>query len=206
MIRHAHEILEGCRIGRPVHYYGRHFEDYLSDPAAPFGWRLDAPLAGRCGALGDLGCHVVSVARLLLGPIKALCGATKIVHPNRRVGQLRQVENEDHASALVRFDGGVPGVIEVSRIATGRKMDIAFEVTCERCAIRFDGERAASLFRRAWVADQWFPPSADRAGHPGRRFLPAAAHGIGFNDLKTIEIDAFFRTIAGVADTSIDLI
>lgn len=213
MIRHASEILDSGRMGRPVHFYGRHFEDYLSDPDAPFGWRLDASLAGRCGALGDLGCHIISVGRLLLGPVEALCGATKTVHPNRPVGpggQLRRVENEDHATALVRFVGGVPGVIEVSRIATGRKMDIAFEVTCERGAIRFDGERANEL--QVYFAEPGSPSNGFRRvliepAHPGYAgFLPAAAHGIGFNDLKTIEIDAFLRTIAGVADTSIGLI
>lgn len=213
MIRHARDILASGRLGRPVHFTGRHFEDYLADPDAPFGWRLDASLAGRCGALGDLGCHIVSVARLLLGPIAAVCGSVATVHPMRPVGTggpMRRVENEDYASALIRFECGVPGTIEVSRIASGRKMDIGFEVTCERGAIRFDGERANEL--QVYVAEPGSPTNGFRRvlidpAHPGYAgFLPAAAHGIGFNDLKTIEIDAFLRSIAGTADTSIDLV
>jgi predicted dehydrogenase len=213
MVRYARELLASGQLGRPVHFYGRHFEDYLADPRAPFSWRLDASIAGRCGALGDLGCHIVSVARYLLGPIAALSGNVATVHAQRPVGgpdgPLRAVENEDYAAAHLRFADGVPGMIEVSRIATGRKMDISFEVTCERGAIRFDGERTNELqvhvgppggatdgFRRVLIS----PAHPAYAG-----FLPAPGHGLGFIDLKTIEIREFIGAASGQPNSSIDL-
>ena len=49
-------------------------EDYLADPDAPFTWRLDASRAGRCGALGNLGWHIVAIARQLCGPVVSLAG------------------------------------------------------------------------------------------------------------------------------------
>ena len=51
LVRHAQALVESGEIGRPLTFHGRHCEDYLADPKAPFSWRLDASLAGRCGAL-----------------------------------------------------------------------------------------------------------------------------------------------------------
>lgn len=202
LVRHARTILDGGRLGRPVHFYGRHFEDYLSSPDAPFSWRLDRARAGRCGALGDLGCHVISIARFLLGPVEALAGSSAVIHRTRPApgGGSRAVENEDHAAALVRFAGGVPGVIEVSRVATGRKMDLAFELTCEKGTIRFDAERLNELQVYVDEADatgNGFRRVLAQPGHPDYAgFLPAPGHNLGFNDLKTIEIAAFLRGVA----------
>jgi predicted dehydrogenase len=201
LVRHAKRLLDSGRLGRVTHFHGRHFEDYLASPDAPFSWRLDRRLAGRCGALGDLGCHILSIARFLCGPVHAVSGTSSIVHPRRRTadGSLRDVENEDHAAALVRFEGGVPGSIEVSRVATGRKMDIAFELTCEKGTIRFDGERAGELQvfeTEADGADAGFRRVLIGPDHPGyAEFLPAPGHGLGFNDLKTIELALFLRAI-----------
>ncbi len=66
-----------------------------------------------------------------------------MVHPQRTdpdTGRPRQVENEDWAGAILSFAGGVPGLVETSRVATGRKMDIAFEITGETGSLSFSGE------------------------------------------------------------------
>ena len=145
LVRQARRLIDEGVLGRVLHFYGRHFEDYLASPDAPFSWRLSTAMAGRCGALGDLGCHVISIARYLCGPVEALVGSSAIRYGERPTGEagspLRRVENEDHAAALVRFVGGPPGVVETSRVALGRKMDLTFEVTGERGALRFEAER-----------------------------------------------------------------
>jgi predicted dehydrogenase len=110
------------------------------------------------------------------------------------------VENEDHAAALLRFAGGVPGVIEVSRVATGRKMDLAFELTCEKGTISFAAERTNELEIYVDEPDEagpGFRRVLAQPGHPDYAgFLPAPGHGLGFNDLKTIELATFLRGIA----------
>ncbi len=57
----------------------------------------------------------------------------------------RAVGNEDWAGALPRFPAGALGTAEVGRIAHGRKMDIAFELVCERGTLAFAGERLDEL-------------------------------------------------------------
>jgi len=212
LVRHARNLVEQGVIGRPLHFYGRHFEDYLASAEAPFSWRLSAAAAGRCGALGDLGCHIISVARSLLGPVAALVGTSAIVHPQRPTQDpakpLRNVENEDFAAALLRFGDGTPGVIETSRVALGRKMDLTFELIGERGTLRFEAEhmneiglylddKSGSGFRRLLID----PSHPDYAA-----FLPAPGHGLGFNDLKTIELKMFLEAIASGQNAYPDLL
>ena len=110
---------------------------------------------------------------------------------------------------LVRFEGGAVGTIESSRIAHGRKMDIGFELTCEGGSIAFDGERAneLSLYRANEAsAVQGFRTIRINGAHPDyAAFIPAPAHGLGFNDLKTIEIREFLLAIAEGRNLAPDL-
>ena len=108
---HAKALVQGGRIGRVVHFRGMVDEDYQADPELPWTWR--ATLAGAgLGTLGDLGCHLVSLAVALVGPVESVLAETVTVHETRPLadgsGRAR-VENEDLASALVRFAGGVTG-------------------------------------------------------------------------------------------------
>lgn len=211
MVRHAIDIVQSGLIGKPVSFRGWHAEDYLADPSAPFSWRLDAALAGRSGSLGDLGWHIVAIARALCGPLASLNALTETAYPARRVpdGPLRPVENEDWAGMLVRFEGGAVGTIESSRIAHGRKMDIGFELVCAGGSIAFDGERTneLQLYRAAEpLGQQGFRTLRINGSHPDyAAFIPAPAHGLGFNDLKTIEIHEFLLAIASGRNLDPDL-
>jgi len=213
LVRHAATIVESGLLGRPVSFRGWHAEDYLADPDAPFSWRLDASLAGRCGALGDLGWHILSIARRICGPIKSLNGLVETRYAERRTGIAgeppRAVDNEDWAGMLVRFAGGAVGNIEASRVAHGRKMDIGFELICERGSVAFHGERANELrlYRHGEAAGQrGFKTVRIDGAHPDyAAFIPAPAHGLGFNDLKTIELHEFLLAIAAGRNLAPDL-
>ena len=199
LVRYAQALVDSGEIGRPLTFHGRHCEDYLADPTAPFSWRLDASLAGRCGALGDLGYHIIAVARMLFGPVTGLSGIARTVYEERfdpESGANRAVENEDCASAVVRFQGGATGTIEASRIATGHKMQFAFDLVCERGAIAFDAERMNEI-RIHRAGSHGFETVRISPEHPPYGdFLPAPAHGLGFNDLKTIEMHEFLTAVA----------
>ena len=213
MVRHAAAIVTSGVLGKPVSFRGWHAEDYLADPEAPFSWRLDAGLAGRSGALGDLGWHIISIARQLCGPVVALNGLAETRYAKRATGRPgeppRSVENEDWAGMLTRFETGAVGSIEASRIAHGRKMDIGFDLTCEQGGIAFHGERAneLALYRHGEEAgQQGFKTVRIDGAHPDyAAFLPAPAHGLGFNDLKTIELHGFLLAIAAGRNLDPDL-
>ncbi|ALM51929.1 Gfo/Idh/MocA family protein [Halomonas huangheensis] len=192
----AREIIASGEIGELVHFRGRHNEDYLSDPTSPLDWHTCRATAGA-GALGDLGSHILNMAEFLTGQhIVEVFGQLQTVTARRPLpgnsGGFGEVENDDHAQALLRFDGGLIGNIETSRIATGRKMGLAYTVTGTRGSLVFDQERMSELQlytsegpegRRGFRTLLVGPEHPDYAA-----FSPAAGHGLGYNDQKIIEI------------------
>jgi predicted dehydrogenase len=204
LVGFARRLIEAGAIGEPVHFRGAHNEDYMADPDAPFTWRCDPTIAGKAGALGDLGGHIISLARLLVGEIGAVCGTARTVIAQRPEAPgskaRRAVGNDDEAQFLVEFAGGASGHIEASRIATGSKMDITYEITGTRGAIHFDGERMNEI--RIYtdsdpVEARGFRTVYAGPSHPPYgNFIPAAAHGLGFNDQKVIEVWELMELIA----------
>ena len=201
MVQAARELIAAGEIGDVVHFTGRYFEDYMADAEGPFTWRCDRRLAGS-GALADLGSHLINMLHFLVGNPKRLSGHVHTVIPERRdpaTGALRPVENEDVARAFVELETGIPATLEISRIATGRKCGLTFEVYGTRGSLAFDQERMNEL--RLYAAGQ----APGRAGYktllagPAHgdyaRFCPAPGHGLGINDLKVIELHNFIRAV-----------
>lgn len=214
---HARRIIDEGTIGRPARFRGTYDEDYMADPSIPYSWRCRVADAGT-GTLGDLACHLVSVAQYLMGPVEAVLAQTAIVHDERpdpdRPGATGIVENEDAADALVRFQSGATGVFSSSRVAWGRKNRLAFELTGTRGTLVFDQERMNELwlyegeagaagrvgaplegFRRVLTGPQHPPYGA---------FIPSAGHGLGFNDLKVAEAGHLLQALADGSPLSPD--
>src|SRR5438309_5811186 len=81
-VRLAREMLEAGELGEIHHFRGRYLQDWGATEAAV--WRFEKELAGS-GALGDLGTHVIDLARYLVGEIAAVAGVTASFHPGREV-------------------------------------------------------------------------------------------------------------------------
>lgn len=198
---HACRLIQTGEIGEIVHFRGWVDEDYQADPALPWTWRAKLADAGL-GALGDMGCHLVSMAYGLVGPIDSLIADMQTVHTTRPLpdGTGRaKVENEDTASALVRFANGAQGSLSTSRSAWGRKNRLAWEVHGTKGMICFDQERMneLQLYRNSGdKAQQGFTTILTGPAHPPYgEFCPAPGHQLGFNDLKVIEAAALLCAI-----------
>ena len=200
---HALRLIADGAIGRTVHFRGIVDEDYQADPDLAWTWRARRADAGL-GTLGDLGCHLVSMADALMGPIESLIADTQIIHPTRPLSDgsgRATVENEDTASAIVRFQSGAQGTLLTSRSAFGRKNRLDFEVHGTKGLIAFSQERMNEL--QLFVDEgekrrQGFRTILTGPEHPPYgAFCPAPGHQLGFGDLKTIEVASFLRAIAG---------
>ena len=203
-VRHAKKLIEDGAIGRVVQFRGIYDEDYMADPALPYIWRCRIEDAGT-GTLGDLTVHLISVARYLIDDIARVMGDIRTVHAERpdpeHPGHSGKVENEDQANALIRFANGVQGVIGSSRVAWGRKCHLAWEVHGSAGMITFEQERMNELriYRnRGDPAEQGFKTILTGPSHPPYgRLNPAPGHGLGFNDLKVIEVAHLLRGLEG---------
>ncbi len=194
MIQAARDLIRAGELGEITGFNGHYVEDYMCDPHAPFTWRCERRLAGA-GALADLGSHLINMAHVLLGPIASTSGVIRTVHKHRTetaTGKVRNVENEDIAHALFEFASGVPGTMDISRVATGYKCGLQVQILGTRGSIVFDQERMNEL--RLYRADdpvgrRGFRTILAGPEHPDyAAFCPAPGHGLGINDLKVIEV------------------
>jgi len=174
-VRLARELIAGGELGEIHHFRGRYLQDWIADPAFPMVWRLEREHAGS-GALGDLGAHVIDLARYLVGEPVAVCGVLKTFVAER---EGRAVDVDDAFEATVEFEAGAVGTLEASRFCPGRKNALAFEVNGSKGSLAFDLERLNELelhqvggppgraqgFRRVLVTEadhpylqHWWPP------------------------------------------------
>ena len=208
-LQFARQLIGEGAIGEVFDFRGSVDEDYMADPQLPWSWRLTAKDAGL-GTLGDLTVHLISLAQELMGGIKSLCAMVDVVHRERPVpgGGTANVENDDVAHALLRFTSGARGVMTSSRVAHGRKNGLKVEVHGSKGMLWLDNERMNEL--NLYIAEG----SADRRGfrrilsapqHPAYgRFCPAPGHGLGFNELKVIELAELLYAIIGRPSASVN--
>lgn len=193
--RFARQLVASGELGRITWFRGEHTEDFLADPAIPANWRTSGMANGT---LGDLAPHMINAALALMGPIASVMGCYETVHKTRPGGN---VTNDDHAQMMCRFGNGAMGHLYFSRVATGRKMGYAYEITGTRGAIRFDQEDQNSL----WLyradgpeAERGFTRILTGPGHPDyAAFCQGAGHGTGYQDQIIIEARDFLRAIEG---------
>ena len=145
------------------------------------------------------------MARHLVGPIAEVCGQVETVVKQRPIKagarEMRPVEVDDVARALVRFERGCSGSLEASWVSSGRKMQIEFELVGSKGALHFNQERfnELRLYGASGPASRnGFRTILSGPAHPPYgAFCPAPGHQLGFNDLKTIEVRDFLLAVAG---------
>jgi predicted dehydrogenase len=194
IIRLAREIAQSGEIGELWNYRGIHAECWMAEPGLPWAWRLDPK--GGAGAVADLGSHVISMARYIVGDIAEVCADLRTVIEERPVArgstEMRKVEVDDQARALVRFASGMGGVLEADWAAQGRVLNLGFELFGSKGSILVDLERMNELRlftlggaagREGYVLVPAGPAHPDYAA-----FCPAPGHQLGFNEIKAIEV------------------
>jgi predicted dehydrogenase len=140
-VRLAREMIDAGELGEIRHFRGRYLQDWADDPDFPMVWRLDKDVAGS-GALGDLGAHVIDLARYLVGEIASVSASTRTFVKER--GGV-EVTVDDAVESVVDFAGGAVGTIEATRFASGRKNALQFEINGSKGSIAFDIERLNEL-------------------------------------------------------------
>ncbi len=159
------------------------------------------------GTLGDLGCHLVAMAHRLVGPAESLIADPQIIHPMRPLADgsgRAAVENEDTASAIVRFVSGAQGTLCSSRSASERKNRLDWEVHGTKAMPSFRQERMDELqmyVNEVRKAEQGFRTILTGPEHqPYGLFCPAPGHQLGFKELKTVEFAGLLKAIAEDCD------
>jgi predicted dehydrogenase len=188
-VRLAREMIDAGELGELRHFRGRYLQDWGDDPTLDT-WRFQPDEAGS-GALGDLGAHVVDLARFLAGEISSVAGFVKTFLPGRQV--------DDAVEAAVEFESGAVGTIESTRLALGRRNAFQWEINGSQGSVAFDMERLNEL--------QVFRADGDRArgfktvlvsetNHPFWEHWWPPGHIIGWGDTFVHELHHMLRAIA----------
>ena len=213
-------INEGA-IGDVLNFRGTYLQDWSADPDGPLSWRFQKSIAGS-GSLGDIGTHVVDMARFLCGEITQVNtqlktwvktrplqagGVDKLGASTKDSTAPRgEVDVDDEVLSLLEFQNGAIGSLEATRNAHGRNNFLTFEIHGTLGSIYFNYERRDEL-QVAFATDQ-----ADRKGfrtvytgpaHPyGEGLWPIPALGIGYGETKIIETYDFVKAIMDGGEVS----
>jgi predicted dehydrogenase len=189
-VRLARQMIEAGELGEIHHFRGRYLQEWGTTDAAV--WRFDKGLAGS-GALGDLGAHVIDLARYLVGEIATVSASTRTFYPGREV--------DDAFESVVDFESGALGTIEASRFAPGRKNAFSWEINGSKGSLAFDLESLNELhwsegtkgFRTVLVSE---------ADHPFWQWWWPHGHMIGWEHTFVHELRHLLDAIAGEGDVA----
>ncbi len=143
----ARKLIESGALGRIFHFRAMYLQEWIIDPNFPKVWRLDKKVAGS-GALGDLGAHIIDLARFLVGEPKRVMGMTRTFIEERPLPDgsgKGKVDVDDAFVSLFEFDNGALGTLEASRFCQGHKNYEVLEINGEKGSIKFNLERLNEL-------------------------------------------------------------
>jgi predicted dehydrogenase len=143
----ARQMIDGGEIGdRVYHFRARYAQDWIADENFPLVWRLQSKVAGS-GALGDIGAHIIDLARFLVGEIAGISAARETFVKRRLTKNRRfaRVDVDDAVSVIGKFQHGAILNLEATRFAHGRKNQLTFEINGSRGSLAFDLEKMNRL-------------------------------------------------------------
>jgi predicted dehydrogenase len=154
-MRYLSHLVRRGDLGQPYHYRSCRLQDWGT---RDLGWRQVRELAGS-GELGDMLSHRIDFAHLLIGRIQRLVASTRRVHDFR---QGKPSNLEDWVAILAEFATGPSGVLESSKLASGRN-----ESWRSLDYVEINGSERSFVFTTA----TWDRLQTGRLGGPGLEAL-----------------------------------
>jgi predicted dehydrogenase len=161
LCQEAHALVKQGAIGEPRIAHGTYLQDWLFYPT-DWNWRLEPELGGTVRALADIGTHWLDLICWITGRnLKELCADLATFIPVRQrpkapVETFRkaadtatepvQMTTDDYGSILLRFEGGLRGVLTVSQVSAGRKSRMWFEIDGSEGSLAWDQEQPNELW------------------------------------------------------------
>jgi predicted dehydrogenase len=165
-MRYLSHVVASGDLGQPYHYRSCRLQDWGT---RNLGWRQVRKLAGT-GELGDMLSHRIDFAHLLVGSMRRLVANVKNLTPLRG-GQPN--DTEDWVAILAEFKNEASGVLESSKLASGRN-----ESWRSLDYVEINGSERSYVF----TTGSWNTLQTGRVGGPG---------------LETIEIPREFHVWPG---------
>ena len=150
-MRYLKHVIQHGDLGTPYHYRSCRLQDWGT---RPLGWRQVKKLAGT-GELGDMLSHRIDFAHHLVGPMRRLVANVKTLTPIRG-GQPN--DTDDWVAILTEFKNDATGVLESSKLASGRN-----ESWRSLDYVEINGSERSFVF----TTGSWNTLQTGKAGGPG---------------------------------------
>jgi len=162
LVQEARRRIASGEIGRPHFLRGCYLQDWLLTDT-DYSWRLEPDKGGATSALGDVGSHWCDLAEHVSGLriVEVLADLTTVIKTRRKppagsreafqaagseASERVEVNVEDLASILLRFDNGARGAFSVGQVCAGHKNDLQLEVCGSTASIGWRQERQNELW------------------------------------------------------------
>jgi predicted dehydrogenase len=207
-VRLARHIVERGLLGKLYHFRCHYLQESAHDPDRPLAKAPD-PNAPWVGSLLNLGSHVIDMARFLVGEPISVSALMSTFESTRLLpgGERIAAEADDAFLALLEFANGSTGVLEASRVATGRKNRQYWEVNGSKGSLCFDLERLNEL--QACLEDGtaegltgFQNVLVTEAQHPYLKYWWPRGHILGWEHAHVNEIYHFVEAVVGRHDVA----
>jgi predicted dehydrogenase len=207
-IQYAKRLIEAGELGSVLRYRGAFLQDWAANPLVPRSWKFEAGRAGA-GPVLAVGCHVVDLARFLVGEISEVSAITKTSireRPTPRglstyevetdVSEMAPVDTDDMAAMILNFDNGAIGTIETSRVTLGRKNHCFIEINGTQGSIVFDYERMNEIHvATSQTAGLGMARVVIGPEHDGGLVWSLGGLGVGFAETVILHMRSFVKSI-----------
>jgi len=207
-----HKIKDGV-LGKVFLVHGSYLQDWLLFDT-DYNWRVEPELAGKSRAVADIGSHWMDTAQTVLGSkIVAVCADLMTAHPVRKK-PLSEVETfavnssdveydeinidtEDYAGVLLKFDNGVTGIYYISQVSAGRKCHLDIEVNGSKASFYWNQQTSDRMWKGNRDSNNEIvlrnPILMDQAVRE-YTYMPSG-HPEGWNDAMKNNLFAFYKFI-----------
>ena len=212
LVQDAKNRIKAGEIGRPMLVHGSYLQDWLLFDT-DYNWRIDLEVNGESRCVSDIGSHWIDTAQTLIGSkIVAVCANVVIAHPVRKKpkGQVEtfsinlseeyeevQVDTEDYAGVLIKFENGASGVFQCSQISAGRKCFIDIEVDGSLASFHWQHEISDQMWKGNRNGNnEMIMRNPNLMTQEARKYTyMAAGHPEGWNDAFKNNLQAYYDFI-----------
>jgi predicted dehydrogenase len=211
-VQEARALVQQGDLGRVHAVHGNYLQDWLLFET-DWNWRLDPALGGATRVVGDIGSHWMDLAQHIVGSritaVMADLGTlfSSRLRPDQEGETFQsgagaratrvQIDTEDFAAVLVRFENGARGSFTASQVSAGRKNRLSMEVDGGQGSVAWCSEEGELLWRGSRTeASQLLQRNPTSARVTGLSRLPAG-HAEGWADAMVNVIHGFYEQVRG---------
>lgn len=211
----AREIVHRGDLGEVYSIVGSYVQDWLLYPT-DYNWRVLPEKGGKLRAIADIGTHWLDLVQVITGlRVEAVLADLQTVHPTRQrpMGEVEtfsgkiqeeeatqtiEIETEDAAAVLLRFENGVRGSLWVSQVTPGRKNRLRYEIAGSKRALAWNSEMPNELWNGYRdKANEFLHRDPGLLSDAAQRYTTyPGGHNEGYDDTFKHGFNAFYTYVA----------